>query len=125
MNRRLHLATFATALSLAAVVLFGCSSDDNAAPAPTYSCTTKGPCPSDPVPSAEQAASCMTLSSDAVCGAAFKAYSACAFQVAICTDAGLSDPTADSTSSACNSEYATYSTCLTNKINDAGAGDGD
>jgi hypothetical protein len=101
--------------------LMGCSSDLGTASAPSYGCAAKGPCANDPVPSAEQASSCQTLQSDATCGAAFNAYSECAYAAAKCGDAGLSDPTADSVSSACNSEYATYTTCLQNKMIDGGS----
>ena len=122
MTKHSTLSTLAACLtlSLAALALTGCSSNDNAAPPPSFSCATKGPCPGDPTPTADQASSCEALENDATCGPAFKAYSVCAFSIAICSDAGLSDPTADSTSSACNSEYATYTTCLGNKMNDAG-----
>jgi len=105
--------------ALVASALAGCSSDNGTTP-PTYSCESKGPCANDPVPSAQQAQSCQALQSDSACGAAFKTYSMCAYSVAKCTDAGMSDPTADSVSSECNSEYASYTTCLGNKMNDAG-----
>ncbi|MEO8878605.1 MAG: hypothetical protein ABI461_23650, partial [Polyangiaceae bacterium] len=66
------------------------------------------------------ASSCQTLQSDTACGASFDAYARCAYAVAKCTDGGMSDPSLDSTSSECNSEYATYTTCLQGKTNDAG-----
>jgi hypothetical protein len=116
----LRLSALAASFSLIGVLLAACSSDGNA-PA-SFSCSTKGPCPNDPTPSASEASSCESLAADATCGAAFKAYSSCAFAAAICTDAGLSDPSGDSTAAACNSEFATYTTCLSNKINDAGSG---
>jgi hypothetical protein len=118
----LRLSGLAAFLSLVVVPLTACSSD-GAAP-PTYSCSAKGPCPNDPTPSATEASSCESLSADSTCGAAFKAYASCAFTAAICTDAGLSDPSGDSTAASCNSEFATYTTCLSNKINDAGTGGG-
>lgn len=107
-------------VSLAASALAGCSSDNSSAP-PSYSCTSKGPCANDPVPSSDQASSCQKLQDDSVCGAAFTAYSQCAYAVAICGDGGMSDPTADSVSKACAAEYATYATCLGNKIVDGGS----
>lgn len=113
-------------VSLAALASFGCSSDSD--PEPKYGCSTKGPCPNDSPPTAEEANACEALSTDATCGAAFKAYSTCAFSAKQCTDAGLSDPTLDSTADACTGAYATYTTCLGNKINDpaaAGAGGAD
>ncbi len=119
MNHQSSVLAFAFVLFGAAI--WGCSSDNlGTAPAPSYSCAAKGPCENDAVPSSDQAASCQSLQDDATCGAAFTAYSMCAYSAAKCTDAGLSDPTADSTSSECNSEYATYTTCLGNKMNDAG-----
>ena len=122
MNHRFIVSALAACLSVAAIGLVGCSGDDSAASAPSYSCSNKGPCPNDPVPSASEAASCESLSTDAGCGAAFSAYSACAYSAAICGDGGISDPNADSTSSACNSEYAAYTTCLDNKINASDSG---
>jgi hypothetical protein len=120
MNRyRFALTALVASLSLAALTLVGCKADD--AKPPTYSCATKGPCPSDPVPSDDEVTACEALTSDVDCGEAFSAYSACAFSAAICMDGGLSDPSADATSKACASEYAAYTTCLGNKINDAGA----
>jgi hypothetical protein len=116
MNQPFILSSLVATLALVAMTAFGCSSND----APTYSCSTKGPCPSDPIPSASQAAACESLAADPDCGDAFSAYSACAFSAAVCADGGLSDPDADATSAACNSEYATYTTCLGNKIDDAG-----
>ncbi len=119
MNHRSKL--FALCLALFASATSACSSDNlGTAPAPSYSCTAKGPCENDAVPSADQAASCQSLQDDATCGAAFKTYSMCAYAAAKCTDAGVSDSIGDSTSSECNSEYATYTTCLGNKMNDAG-----
>jgi hypothetical protein len=116
----LRHSALAASFSLVVAALAACSSDGAAAP--SYSCSTKGPCPNDPTPSAAEASSCESLAADTTCGASFKAYSSCAFAAAICTDAGLSDPTGDSTAASCNSEYATYTTCLGNKINDAGTG---
>jgi hypothetical protein len=98
-----------------------CSSDNaGSPPPPSYGCTAKGPCANDPTPSTDQASSCQTLQDDTACGAAFTAYSACAYAAAECTDGGMSDPTLDSTASGCNSAYATYTTCLQNKMNDGG-----
>ncbi|MEO8799281.1 MAG: hypothetical protein ABI551_15430 [Polyangiaceae bacterium] len=124
MNTRrfsLHIvALCSTALAL--VTLVGCGSDDSS-PAPTYSCDAKGPCPNDAVPTADQAKACESLEQDPTCGASFKTYSLCAYSVAKCTAAGASDADADSTSDECVSEYAKYTTCLSNKTNDAGAAD--
>lgn len=117
-HHRLLLIGLVASFSVAATSLVGCKSDD--AKSPSYSCATKGPCPSDPVPSDGEAEACEALMADADCGSAFAAYSECAFSAAMCTDGGLSDPTADATSKACASEYAAYTTCLGNKINDAG-----
>jgi len=117
-NQAFILSTVVATVLLAATALGGCSADD--APAPSYSCASKGPCPSDPVPSASAAAACESLSQDAVCGGAFSAYSRCAFSVAVCMDGGISDPNADATSAACAGEYAAYATCLGNKVIDAG-----
>jgi hypothetical protein len=125
MNQRIALRLLATSLSLSVAIAWlpGCSSDDSAAPAPRFSCAAKGPCANDPTPSTSEAQACQALATDSTCGAAFQSYSACAFAAAICTDAGLSDPTGDSTGAACNGEFAAYTTCLENKINDAGASD--
>lgn len=117
----LSLLLLCSTFALGSSSLTGCSSDLGAAPPPSYGCTAKGPCENDPVPSAEQASSCQSLQSDATCGAAFDAYSRCAYAAAKCGDAGLSDPTADSVSSECNSEYATYTMCLENKAIDGGS----
>ncbi len=119
MSFRSKLSTLAFILLGSA--LSGCSSDDSGtAPAPSYSCSAKGPCQNDAVPTSAEVASCQSLQSDATCGAAFNAYAMCAYAAAKCTDAGISDPTGDSTSTECNSEYATYTTCLGSKMNDAG-----
>jgi hypothetical protein len=110
-------------LAIGATALTGCGgSDDNVATtADSFSCSTKGPCAGDPVPSADQTAACVELSADGTCGPAFEAYSACAYSAARCGDSSLSDPDADSTSTACVAEYATYTTCLGNKKVDAGS----
>jgi len=112
----LKCCSFALASSLV-----GCSSNLGTAPAPSYGCAAKGPCENDPVPSAAQASSCQSLQSDVTCGEVFDAYSRCAYAAAKCGDAGYSDPTADSVSSECNSEYAAYTTCLGNKMIDGGS----
>jgi hypothetical protein len=109
------IVTIVASVSLATMSLIGCSPNDPRAP--TFNCATKGPCESDPVPSASEAAACEALAHDATCGAAFTAYSECAFSAAICMDGGISDPSADATSKACASDYAAYTTCLDNKIN--------
>ncbi len=112
-------------LSVAALASSGCSSDD-APPEAGYSCSAKGPCPRDPVPSTSEAKACEALGRDPTCGSAFVAYSKCAFSAKMCSDAGVSDSLADSVNDACNSDYATYTTCLQNKRNEpgaAGAGD--
>lgn len=108
--------------ALALVTLVGCGSDDATA-ASTYSCAAKGPCPNDAVPTDSQAKACESLEQDPTCGAAFKTYALCAYSVAKCTAGGVSDADADSTSDECVSDYAKYTTCLTNKTNDAGAAD--
>ncbi|MES1178270.1 MAG: hypothetical protein ABUL62_28370 [Myxococcales bacterium] len=113
-------------VSLSALASFSCSSDGD--PEPQYSCSTKGPCPRDPTPTETEANACEALSVDTTCGAAFRTYATCAFSAKVCTDAGLSDPTLDSTSDACSSAYAKYTTCLDNKVNEpaaAGAGGSD
>jgi hypothetical protein len=109
------IATIVATAALATISLAGCSPDDPRAP--TFSCATKGPCESDPIPSASEAAACEALAKDPTCGAAFTAYSECAFSAAICMDGGISDPSADATSAACASDYAAYTMCLENKIN--------
>ena len=124
MNTASKLTSIIACLSFAllASTVVGCSSDNlGAAPAPSYSCSSKGPCENDPVPSKDEASSCQSLQDDTTCGAAFTAYSTCAYSAAKCADSGLSDPTGDSTSSECNSEYAAYATCLGNKMVDGGA----
>ena len=118
---KLSLLFTGCSLVLSLSSLTGCSSDLGTSPPPSYSCAAKGPCANDPVPSADQASSCQTLQRDSTCGAAFNAYSECAYAAAKCGDAGLSDPTADSVSSECNSEYATYTMCLENKMIDGGS----
>lgn len=117
---KLSVVTLSLAVGLVAAALCGCSSNLGTAPAPTYGCAAKGPCENDPTPSTEEASSCQSLQDDKICGGTFTAYSMCAYAAAKCTDGGMSDPTLDSTSSECNSEYAAYTTCLQNKINDGG-----
>jgi hypothetical protein len=110
------------ALSLSALGVAGCSSDDSNDTAPTFACGNKGPCSNDPQPSASQVSACEGLRIDTECGAAFTAYSTCAFSSSQCTAAGQSDPNADSTSSACSASFTAYTTCLGGKQNDAGTG---
>ncbi len=119
------LSVLFTCLSLALGIatVSGCSSsgDDNrTTTVESYSCSNKGPCPGDPMPTADETAACEQLSADSTCGAAFQAYSLCAYSAARCSDSSLSDPDADSTSTDCAAEYATYTTCLGNKNVDAG-----
>ncbi len=127
MKTQSTLSLLFTCLSLALGIttVTGCSggSDDNrTTTVESYSCSTKGPCPGDPEPTADQAAACEQLSADSTCGAAFQAYSLCAYSAARCSDSSLSDPDADSTSTDCVAEYATYTTCLGNKdLSDGGS----
>jgi hypothetical protein len=115
------LMSLIAGLSFTLVALTGCSSNDlGNAPRPSYSCASKGPCENDPVPSANEAASCQSLQDDTTCGEAFTAYSTCAYSAAKCADGGMSDPTGDSTSTECSSAYADYTTCLENKMVDGG-----
>jgi hypothetical protein len=122
-HSRLSLLLTCLSLAIGATTVTGCSgTDDNRTTTlDSFSCSTKGPCPGDPVPSADEASACEALSADSTCGAAFQAYSACAYSAARCSDSSLSDPDADSTSTDCVAEYATYTTCLGNKTVDAGS----
>jgi hypothetical protein len=109
-------------LAVGTLALTGCSSDDNReTTVASYSCSTKGPCAGDPVPSNEEVAACEDLTSDPTCGSAFQAYASCAYAAARCSDSSLSDPDADSASAACVSQYAVYTTCLGTKNVDGGA----
>ncbi len=121
-HNRLSFLLTCLSLGIGAATMPGCGDgeDNRATTVESYSCSTKGPCAGDPVPSADEAAACEALSSDTECGPAFQAYSVCAYSAARCSDSSLSDPDADSTSDDCVAEYATYTTCLANKETDGG-----
>lgn len=118
----LSLLLTCLSLTLGAALVTGCGGDDDnvATTLDSFSCSTKGPCPGDPVPSDQEVSACQDLSADDACGAAFRTYFACAYSADRCSDSSLSDPDADATSTTCVAEYATYTTCLGNKTVDGG-----